>query len=121
MRRNAGSRQSSTSSSLLLFSPAGLPGPANRVAARSRLWSPSLFSTGTSMDRLRIPSESRYAPLIGFSKAVRAGELIFLAGITAVDENGDVAGGDDAYLQTLACFAKIAQALGSCDAAVDDV
>jgi enamine deaminase RidA (YjgF/YER057c/UK114 family) len=73
------------------------------------------------MDRLRIPSESRYAPTIGFSKAVRAGQLIFLAGITAVDAQGDVTGGDDPYAQALACFAKVIDALRSAGATAGDV
>jgi enamine deaminase RidA (YjgF/YER057c/UK114 family) len=73
------------------------------------------------MDRLRIPSESRYAPAIGFSKAVRAGELIFLAGITAVSPDGEVTGGADPYAQAQACFAKIAEALRSAGATTADV
>lgn len=73
------------------------------------------------MDRLRIPSESRYAPVIGFSKAVRAGDLVFLAGITAVDAQGDVTGGEDPYAQAAACFTKIAEALRSAGATTADV
>jgi enamine deaminase RidA (YjgF/YER057c/UK114 family) len=73
------------------------------------------------MDRLRIPSESRYAPTIGFSKAVRAGGLIFLAGITAMDPHGEVIGGEDPYLQASACFTKIAEALSGCHATTADV
>jgi enamine deaminase RidA (YjgF/YER057c/UK114 family) len=73
------------------------------------------------MDRLRIPSESRYAPTIGFSKAVRAGRLIFLAGITAIDAQGGVTGGDDPYGQAVACFGKITDALRSAGATTDEV
>jgi enamine deaminase RidA (YjgF/YER057c/UK114 family) len=73
------------------------------------------------MDRLRIPSESRYAPSIGFSKAVRAGSLIFLAGITAVDARGEVIGADDPYAQAMACFAKITDALADAGATTADV
>ncbi len=73
------------------------------------------------MARLRIPSESPYAAAIGFSKAVRTDGLIFLAGITAVDAQGDVVGGDDPYRQALACFAKIADALSACGATPADV
>ena len=39
----------------------------------------------------RFESESRYAPVIGFSKAVRAGSLVFVAGMTAIDAAGEVA------------------------------
>jgi enamine deaminase RidA (YjgF/YER057c/UK114 family) len=73
------------------------------------------------MARLRIPSESPYAAAIGFSKAIRADGLIFLAGITAVDAKGEVVGGDDPYRQALACFAKITDALSACGATPADV
>ncbi|MDT4904971.1 MAG: hypothetical protein QOH52_2987, partial [Pseudonocardiales bacterium] len=36
----------------------------------------------------RIPSSSRYAPVIGFSAAVRAGNWVIVAGTTAIDSAG---------------------------------
>ena len=49
------------------------------------------------MPVFRVASSSPYAPVIGFSSAVRAGNLVFVAGTTAVDSSGAVIGGDDPY------------------------
>jgi Endoribonuclease L-PSP len=59
----------------------------------------------------RVVSSSRYAPVIGFSRAVRAGSLLFVAGTTAVDSSGAVIGGDDPYAQTQEALRKISAVL----------
>jgi enamine deaminase RidA (YjgF/YER057c/UK114 family) len=69
----------------------------------------------------RIDSESRYAQTIGFSKAVRAGDLVFVAGMSAVDAAGDVVGGDDPYRQAKECLRKAVEALASCGATAAEV
>ena len=69
----------------------------------------------------RVESESRYAPVIGFSKAVRAGNLVFVAGMSAIDAAGDAVGGTDPYLQAHECLRKAVAALAACDAGVADV
>lgn len=71
---------------------------------------------------LRIPSASPYAPQIGFSAAVRAGDLVVVAGTTAVDEHGEIAGGaDDAYAQAREALRKVAAALDAAGARMDQV
>jgi enamine deaminase RidA (YjgF/YER057c/UK114 family) len=69
----------------------------------------------------RIESESRYAPVIGFSKAVRTGNLVFVAGMTAIDAAGDVVGGADPYLQAQESLRKAVDALIGCGASAADV
>ena len=69
----------------------------------------------------RFESESRYAPVIGFSKAVRAGSLVFVAGMTAIDAAGEVAGGADPYLQARESLRKALDALAVCGANAADV
>ena len=60
----------------------------------------------------RVASSSRYAPVIGFSSAVRAGSLVFVAGTTAVDSSGAVIGGDDhGHAQTQEALRKISAVL----------
>jgi enamine deaminase RidA (YjgF/YER057c/UK114 family) len=73
------------------------------------------------MTTSRIPSESRFAPMIGFSKAVRRGDHVYLAGMTAVDRNGQVVGGPDPYQQTVECLRKVEDALTDCGATLADV
>jgi enamine deaminase RidA (YjgF/YER057c/UK114 family) len=64
----------------------------------------------------RVASPSPYAPLIGFSGAVRAGDWVFVSGTTAVDGSGQVVGGDDAYAQAREALRKTVAALAAVDA-----
>lgn len=63
------------------------------------------------MDVLRVESPSPYAPSIGFSAAVRSGDLIFVAGMTAVGADGEVVGGDDPYAQAREALRKVVEAV----------
>ena len=69
----------------------------------------------------RIESDSRYASTLAFSTAVRTGQLVFVAGMSAVDAAGDVVGGADPYLQARECLRKALAALASCGASAADV
>ncbi len=69
----------------------------------------------------RIPSPSPYAPTIGFSAAVRAGDFIHVAGTTAVDGAGEIVGGDDPAAQTREVLRKIEAALEDAGARLTDV
>jgi enamine deaminase RidA (YjgF/YER057c/UK114 family) len=77
----------------------------------------SAFPSGVQ----RVPSASPYAGAIGFSAAVRAGDLVLLAGVSAVSADGEVVGGDDPYLQARECFRKIAETLAAAGAGLADV
>jgi enamine deaminase RidA (YjgF/YER057c/UK114 family) len=68
----------------------------------------------------RVPSPSPYAPVIGFSAAVRAGDLVFVAGITAVTADGAIVG-EDAYTQAREVLRKLGEALESAGARLDQV
>jgi enamine deaminase RidA (YjgF/YER057c/UK114 family) len=63
--------------------------------------------------RQRITSGGSYESRVGYSRAVRAGNAVFVA--------GTVANGADAYEQTKAAIAKIALALREAGATLDDV
>lgn len=73
------------------------------------------------MERELVPSPSPYAPSIGFSAAVRAGDLVFVAGMTAVDAEGEVVGGDDTHAQAREALRKVEAALTSAGARIEDV
>lgn len=68
-----------------------------------------------------VPSSSPYAPTIGFSAAVRAGDWVHVAGTTALNGEGEVVGGDDPAAQTREVLRKITDALEQAGASVDDV
>lgn len=69
----------------------------------------------------RVPSTSPYADRIGFSAAVRAADTIYVAGMTALDADGSIAGGDDPYEQARAALAKVGAALEAAGASAADV
>jgi enamine deaminase RidA (YjgF/YER057c/UK114 family) len=69
----------------------------------------------------RVPSPSPYAPKIGFSSAVRAGETVYVAGTTAIDAAGECVGGDDPYAQAKEVLRKIEIALNQAGAQLIDV
>jgi enamine deaminase RidA (YjgF/YER057c/UK114 family) len=68
----------------------------------------------------RVPSPSPYAPVIGFSAAVAAGDLVFVAGMTAVTADGAIVG-DDAYTQAREVLRKVGEALEAAGARLDQV
>jgi enamine deaminase RidA (YjgF/YER057c/UK114 family) len=63
--------------------------------------------------RRLIASPSVYEPVVGYSRAVRVGDTVFVS--------GTVGDGADAYEQTKAAIAKIEHALHEAGAALDDV
>ena len=64
------------------------------------------------MTRKNISSRRRGRATVGYSRAVRIGNLIEVAGTTAVDERGEVVGPDDPYRQARYALEKIGRALG---------
>jgi len=63
------------------------------------------------MARQNIDSGTPWEAVAGYSRAVRVGELVFVSGTTAHDEQGQLHGGDDAYAQAACILKKIAAAL----------
>lgn len=68
----------------------------------------------------RIPSGGPFEPLIGYSRVVVAGPLVFVAGTTAIVD-GRLVGEGDAYAQTVQAFRNVESALVSAGAALVDV
>lgn len=71
--------------------------------------------------RQNISSGTKWEALVGYSRAVRVGNLVVTAGTTAVDEEGQIVGPDDPYAQTLYIFTKIEKALKAAGASLSDV
>ena len=71
--------------------------------------------------RRRVSSGSPYEPLIGISRAVRAGNLITVAGTAPLDAEGKTVAPGDAEAQARRCFEIVARALESLDARLSDV
>ncbi|HET9908405.1 MAG TPA: RidA family protein [Anaerolineales bacterium] len=71
--------------------------------------------------RLNISSGVKWEEIVGYSRAARIGNVIEVAGTTALDEEGNLVGPDDPYEQTRYIIAKIEKALISAGAALSDV
>ena len=72
-------------------------------------------------NRINISSGAKWEDIVGYSRAVRVGNTIEVAGTTAVDEQGNVVGVNDAYEQTRFSLAKIEKALTAAGASLEDV
>lgn len=73
------------------------------------------------MERLLVSSGSPYEEPIGFSRAVRVGNLIAVAGTAPVCADGKTAHPGDAYRQTLRCLEIIAAAIEEAGGKLENV
>ncbi len=71
--------------------------------------------------RTNISSGAKWEDIVGYSRAVRVGNTVEVAGTTAVDENGQVVGMNDPYEQTKFALGKIERALRQAGASLQDV
>jgi enamine deaminase RidA (YjgF/YER057c/UK114 family) len=73
------------------------------------------------MARQNISSGAPFEATVGYSRAVKVGDLVFVAGTTAVDETGKVHAPGDAEAQTDYVLQKIGRALQQAGAGFADV
>jgi len=73
------------------------------------------------MKRKNYDSDTKWEPLIGYSRAVRIGATIHVSGTTATDDKGDVVGPGDPYAQTTQAINNLREALNGLGAELSDV
>ena len=71
--------------------------------------------------RTNYPSGAKWEDFIGYSRAVKVGNVIEVTGTVAVDDNGSLVGPGDPYEQTKFIISKIEKVLERAGASLKDV
>ena len=73
------------------------------------------------MKRERYATGTLWEPVVGYSRAIRAGQFVFVSGTTATAEDGSIVGRGDPYAQAIQALKNIEAALVKLGATLQDV
>lgn len=73
------------------------------------------------MKRTNYSSGAKWEDIVGYSRAVKMGNIVEVTGTVAADDNSNLVGGNDAYEQTKFIIQKIEKVLQKAGASLNDV
>jgi enamine deaminase RidA (YjgF/YER057c/UK114 family) len=73
------------------------------------------------MNRQTFESGTPWEPVFGYSRVVRVGQFVYVSGTTATDNEGNIVGVGDSYLQTVQILKNIKFALERAGTRLEDV
>src|SRR5258708_13821576 len=77
--------------------------------------------SGMKPSRLNVSSGTPWEPVVGYSRAVRVGNVVHVAGTTPTDAAGKIVGGGDAHPKTGQSVRNIERALAPAGPRPEDV
>ena len=72
-------------------------------------------------ERQRISSGAKWESIVGYSRAVRVGNRIYVTGTAALGDGGEIVGAGDAYAQTVQVLKNIESALNRLGAGLEHI